>query len=54
MLRGIQKDQEFNSSDEIEEDITRIWDNLTPDNVGTVFQNCIEGGYLKQHLPRQP
>jgi hypothetical protein len=54
MLRGILKDQTFKSSDEIEGAITRIWDNLTADDVGTVFQNWTESGYLRQHLPRQP
>jgi hypothetical protein len=39
MLKGILKDQEFNSSDEIEEAITRPWDDLTFDNVQSVFQN---------------
>jgi hypothetical protein len=28
MLKGIMKDQEFKSSDEIEEAIARIWDHL--------------------------
>jgi hypothetical protein len=41
MLKGIQTDQEFNSSDEIEEAITRIWDDLTFDNVQSIFQNWI-------------
>jgi hypothetical protein len=32
-------DEEFNSSDEIEEGITGIWDDLTFDNAQNVFQN---------------
>jgi hypothetical protein len=39
MLKGILKDHEFNSSDEIEEAITTVWDILTVDNVHSVLQN---------------
>jgi hypothetical protein len=39
MLNGILKDQEFNSSDDIEEAITKAWDDLTFDDVQSVFQN---------------
>jgi hypothetical protein len=38
ILKGILNDHEFNSSDEIEEAITRIWDALIFDNVQRPFQ----------------
>jgi hypothetical protein len=41
MLKGILKDQEFNSTNETEETITRIWDGLTSDNTQGVFQNSM-------------
>jgi hypothetical protein len=40
MLKGILKDQEFNSSDELEEKMTRLWHDVTSDNVQGVFGNC--------------
>jgi hypothetical protein len=39
MLTGILKDQGFDSSDEIQEAITRIWDDLNFGNDQSVFQN---------------
>jgi hypothetical protein len=39
VLKGILKDQEFNSSNEIEQGIPRIWDDLNFGNVQGVFQN---------------
>jgi hypothetical protein len=39
MLKGVLKDCEFNSSDEIEEAITKAWDELTFDEVQSVFHN---------------
>jgi hypothetical protein len=33
------KDREFNSSDEIEEGITKIWEELTFDEVQNIFSN---------------
>jgi hypothetical protein len=39
MLKGLLKDQELSSSDEIEMVITRVWDDLTFDNVQSLFQN---------------
>jgi hypothetical protein len=39
MFKGILKDQEFHSSNEIEETITRVWDDFSVDNVQSVFQN---------------
>jgi hypothetical protein len=39
MLKGVLKNCEFNSSDEIEEAITKIWDELTFDEVQSVFHN---------------
>jgi hypothetical protein len=38
-LKGNLKDQESNSSNEIEEAIFGIWDDFTFDNVQSVFQN---------------
>jgi hypothetical protein len=39
MLKGVLKDREFNSSDEIEEVITKVWDELTFNEVQIVFHN---------------
>jgi hypothetical protein len=39
MLKGIRKDQEFYSHDEIEEAITMAWNNLAFDDVQSVFHN---------------
>jgi hypothetical protein len=39
MLKGALKDHEFSSSDEIEEVITKVWDELTFDEVQSVFHN---------------
>jgi hypothetical protein len=38
-LKEILKDREFNSSDEIEEAIADAWNDLTFDDVQSVFQN---------------
>jgi hypothetical protein len=37
MLKGILKDREFHSHDEIEEAITMAWNDLTFDEVQSVF-----------------
>jgi histone-lysine N-methyltransferase SETMAR len=39
MLKRVLKDREFDSSDEIEEEITKIWDGLTFDEAHSVFHN---------------
>jgi hypothetical protein len=39
MLKGVFKNREFHSSDEIEEAITKVWDGLTFDEVQSVFHN---------------
>jgi hypothetical protein len=39
MLKGILKDREFHSHDEIEEAITMAWNDLTFDEVQSVFYN---------------
>jgi hypothetical protein len=39
MLKIILKYREFNSSDKIEEAITKVWDELTFDEVQSVFHN---------------
>jgi hypothetical protein len=39
MRKGVLKDREFNSSDEIEEKITTVWDEFTFDEVQSVFHN---------------
>jgi hypothetical protein len=39
MLKGILKDQKFHSYDEIEEAITMAWNDLTFDEVQSVFHN---------------
>jgi hypothetical protein len=39
MLNGVLKDREFNSSDGIKEAIMRVWDELTFDEVQSVFHN---------------
>jgi hypothetical protein len=38
-LKRVLKDREFNSSDEIEEVITEVWDEFTFDEVQSVFHN---------------
>jgi hypothetical protein len=37
MLKGVLKDREFNSSDEIEEAITNVWHELSFDETRSVF-----------------
>jgi hypothetical protein len=37
MLKGVLKDHKFNSSNEIEEVITKIWDEPTSDELQNVF-----------------
>jgi hypothetical protein len=39
MLKGVLKDREFNSNDEIEEVMTKAWDEFTFDEVHTVFHD---------------
>jgi hypothetical protein len=39
MLTGVLKDREFNSSDEIEEAITKVWDELTFDEGQSISHN---------------
>jgi hypothetical protein len=39
MWKGILSDQEFHSSDDIEEAMTRVSDDLTFDDVQSLFQN---------------
>jgi hypothetical protein len=39
VLKGALKDRKVNSSDEIEEAITKVWDELTFDEVQNVFHN---------------
>jgi hypothetical protein len=39
MLKGIPKDREFHSHDETEEAITMTWNDLTFDEVQSVFHN---------------
>jgi uncharacterized protein YjgD (DUF1641 family) len=39
MLKGVLKDREFNSSDEIEKVITKVWDELTFEEVQSVLHN---------------
>jgi hypothetical protein len=39
MLKGVLKDREFNWSDEIEETITKVWDELIFDEVQSVFHD---------------
>jgi hypothetical protein len=39
MLEGVVKDREFNSSDETEDMTTKVWDELTFDEVQSVFHN---------------
>jgi hypothetical protein len=39
MLKGALKDHEYNSSDEIEEAVVKVWDGLTFDEMQTVFYN---------------
>jgi hypothetical protein len=39
MLKGVLKDRDLNSSDEIEEAITKVGDELTFDEVESVFHN---------------
>jgi hypothetical protein len=43
MLKGVLKGRKFNSSDEIEEGITKVWDELTFDEVESVFHNWMSG-----------
>jgi hypothetical protein len=39
MLKGILKDREFHSHDEIEEAITMAWNDLTFDEIQSAFHN---------------
>jgi hypothetical protein len=39
MLTGVLKNHKFNSTDEIEEDVTKVWDELIFDEVQSVFHN---------------
>jgi hypothetical protein len=39
MLKGIPKDREFHSSDEIDTAVTEIWNGLDFDDVQSVFRN---------------
>jgi hypothetical protein len=39
ILKGALKDREFNSSDEIEDEITKVEDGLTFDEVESFFHN---------------
>jgi hypothetical protein len=41
MLKGVLKDREFNSGDEIDGAITKVWDELAFDEVQSVFYNWI-------------
>jgi hypothetical protein len=41
MLKGILKDRDFHSHDEIKEVITMAWNDLTFDEVQSVFQNWV-------------
>jgi hypothetical protein len=43
MSKGVLRDREFNSSDEIEGVITKVWDELTFDEVQIVFHNWMSG-----------
>jgi hypothetical protein len=54
-LNGVLKDRESNSSDEIEEAITKVWNELAFDEVQSVFHNWMRrlawdienwGGYI--------
>jgi hypothetical protein len=38
MLKGVLKDRNFNSSDEIEEAVTKVWDELTFDEAQHLLQ----------------
>jgi hypothetical protein len=42
MLKGVLKDREFNSSDEIKEVIAKVWDKFTFDEVQSVFHNWMD------------
>jgi hypothetical protein len=39
MLKGVLKDREFDSSNEIEEVVTKVWDEFTFDEVQSLFRN---------------
>jgi phosphoribosyl 1,2-cyclic phosphodiesterase len=41
MLKKALKGREFGSSDHIEEAITKVWDELTFDEVQNAFHNCM-------------
>jgi hypothetical protein len=43
MSKEILNDREFASSDEIEDAITPVWNDLTGDDVQSVFRNCMSG-----------
>jgi hypothetical protein len=42
MLKGVLKDREFNSRDENEEAITKVWDEFTFGKVQSVFHSWNE------------
>jgi hypothetical protein len=39
MVKGVLKDREFHSGDESEEVIAKVWDELTFDEVQSIFHN---------------
>jgi hypothetical protein len=41
MLKGVLKDSEFNSSDQIEKAIAKVWDEPTFNEVWSIFHNWI-------------
>jgi hypothetical protein len=41
MLQQILRDREFSSSDEVEDTIAAVWNDLTFDDVQSVFRNWI-------------
>jgi hypothetical protein len=43
MLGQILKDRKFSSSDEIEDSIAQVWNDLTFDDVQSVFRDWIRG-----------
>jgi hypothetical protein len=61
ILKGVLKDRECNSSDEIEVAITKVWDELTFDEVQSVFHNWMirlawvienEGEYITKEIQK--
>jgi hypothetical protein len=41
MLKGVLKDREFNPGAEIEEAMTKVWDEFTFDELQSVFHNWV-------------